>query len=68
MIPFDPILESLCSCLSPEDADELRQERAGIFEFEGGLTRAEAEQRAGLDPSSRSHTPLPGIETKGVHP
>ena len=68
MISFDPTLESLCLNLSLEDADDLRQERAGILEHEAGLTRAEAEQRAGLDPSSRSHTPLPGIETKGVHP
>ena len=64
---FDPVLEALCSNLSPEDADDLRQERAGILEHEAGLTRAEAEQRAGLSLSSRSHTPLPGIATKGVN-
>ena len=44
-------LEALCAGLLPEDAGALREERAGILEFEAGLSREEAELRAGLPPS-----------------
>lgn len=47
-IAFDPILETLCLGLPPSDAHALREERAGILEFDAGSTRAEAERRAGL--------------------
>ncbi|WP_005036558.1 hypothetical protein [Holophaga foetida] len=46
----DPTLEALCSGLPPEDAQELREERAAILEHEAGLPRAEAERRAGIAP------------------
>jgi len=63
MIPFDPNLELLCSTLTAEDAHELRQERAGIFEFEASMDRVTAEEMAGLGPPSPSRTPLPRIES-----
>lgn len=47
---FDPTLEALCAGLPPDDARALRQERAGILEYEAGFTRAEAERRAGSGP------------------
>ena len=59
---FDPTLESFCATLSPEDADELRQERAAVFEIEGGMDRVTAEQRAGLRPPSRPPAPRPENE------
>ncbi|MGA2083134.1 MAG: hypothetical protein ABSH53_21345 [Holophaga sp.] len=43
--PFDPTLETLCAGLPPEEAQALREERAGILEFEAGMTRAEAERK-----------------------
>lgn len=48
---FDPMLEALCSGLPPEDAQMLREERAGILEYEAGFTREEAEAHAGLKDS-----------------
>lgn len=45
---LDPTLEALCSGLPPEDAQALREERAAILEYEAGLSREEAERRAGL--------------------
>lgn len=44
----DPTLEALCDGLPPEDALDLREERAAILEFEAGFSRTEAEVRAGL--------------------
>lgn len=44
----DPALEALCAGLLEEDARALREERAGILEYESGIPRAEAERRAGL--------------------
>lgn len=44
----DPALESLCAGLPEEEAQALREERAGILEHESGIPRAEAERRAGL--------------------
>jgi hypothetical protein len=38
----------------PEYLEEIRQERAAIMEFDGGLTREEAERRAGLVPAIRA--------------
>ena len=43
----DTTLEDLASALSGEDAWELRLERAAIQEFDGNLSRGEAEWRAG---------------------
>jgi hypothetical protein len=51
---FDPTLEALCAGLPPEDALELREERAGILEHEAGFSRAEAEHRAGLGPHKQT--------------
>lgn len=48
--PWDPTLEALCAALSLEDAQALRAERAGILEHESGLSRIEAEARAGIQP------------------
>ena len=45
----DETLEAQCAGADPEEAEHLRQERAGILEFEGGLCRLEAELRAGLN-------------------
>jgi hypothetical protein len=44
----DPALEALCAGLSQADALDLRTERAAILEYEAGLSRVEAETRAGL--------------------
>lgn len=44
----DPTLETLCLGLQPEDAEMLREERAAILEFEAGLGRHQAEQKAGM--------------------
>lgn len=44
----DPALEALCSSQPPEEAQALREERAAIMEYGAGMTRAEAERRAGL--------------------
>jgi hypothetical protein len=46
----DPILETLCADLQPEDAEMLREERAAILEFEAGLERHQADRKAGLRP------------------
>jgi hypothetical protein len=48
--PSDPMLEALCSTLGPVDALALREERAGILEYEGWMDRAVAEQLAGAPP------------------
>ena len=48
MLPWDVVLESLCAGLPPGDVYVLREERAGILEFEGGMTRVEADQKAGV--------------------
>ena len=50
----DPTLEALCAGLPQEDAQALREERAGILEHQAAFTRDEAERRAGL-----SCTPAP---------
>jgi len=47
-IPLDEHLEALCAALPPDDALDLREERAAILEFEGGYTRSGAEARSGL--------------------
>lgn len=44
----DPTLEALCAGLPPEDAQDLQEERAAILEYEAGLSRDEAECRAGI--------------------
>jgi len=44
----DSNLSAQCVSASPEDALDLRQERAAILEHDGGLTRNEAERKAGL--------------------
>ena len=49
--PFDPTLEALCFGLPPEDAQVLREERAGILEHQAVLTRGEAERKAGIHPA-----------------
>jgi hypothetical protein len=46
----DSNLEALCAGLPPEDAQGLREERAAILEYEAGMSREEAEHRAGLKP------------------
>jgi hypothetical protein len=45
---LDLVLLAMCVTLPPEDAQDLRQERAAILEFEGGHTRVVAEHLAGL--------------------
>ena len=50
---FDLILGALCAGLPPEDALGLREERAGILEFEAGFTRSEAERYVGLRSQNR---------------
>lgn len=44
----DTRLEELCAGLGEEDALALREERAGILEFQGGMERQRAELRSGL--------------------
>ena len=44
----DEVLDVLCAGLPPQDAQDLREERAGILEYEAGFTRAVAERMAGL--------------------
>ncbi|WLT31125.1 hypothetical protein [Geothrix sp. PMB-07] len=44
----DEALEALCAAVDPEEAADIREERAAVLEFEGGLSRMEAELRAGL--------------------
>lgn len=46
----DPTLEALCAGLPQENAQALREERAAILEYEAGMSREEAEHRAGLKP------------------
>jgi len=46
--PFDATLEAFCAGLPPQDALDLREERAAILEHDAVLPRAEAERRAGL--------------------
>jgi hypothetical protein len=43
---WDSELEALCARADPLEAQYLRHERSGILEFQGGLTREEAERRA----------------------
>lgn len=45
---WDPSLEALCDGLPCDEAQVLREERAGILEFEGGMARSNAEALAGL--------------------
>jgi len=45
----DPTLESICASSSAEEAIHLREERAGILEYDGGLASFEAELRAGIE-------------------
>ena len=61
--PPDEVLEPPPAGLPPEDALELREERAAILEYEAGFTRTAAERMAGLpnrmkgrhhEPESRS--------------
>ncbi len=56
-VPPDLALESLCAGLPPEDARALREERAAILEFDGGLSQVEAERRAGLEWASGHSLP-----------
>lgn len=44
----EPMLERLCAMADPEEAAYLREERAAILEHEAGMSRKEAECRAGL--------------------
>lgn len=44
----DPTLEGLCADSDQEEAAYLREERAGIREYQAGHSRAEAELQAGL--------------------
>lgn len=46
--PWDETLETLCAALGRDDAQALREERAGILEYEAGLPTEEAENKAGL--------------------
>jgi len=46
----DSELEARCTGADPEEAAYLREERAGVMEHDGGLSRHEAELRAGLHP------------------
>lgn len=39
---WDRTLEARCAAADPEEARYLREERAGILEFEGGMSRGEA--------------------------
>ena len=40
---YDPVLEALCADLDPEDAQALRDERAGILEYQAGFSREDSE-------------------------
>lgn len=53
--PPDPFLARLCLDLPHDEAQALREERAGILEHEAGFTREEAEARAGIA------SPRPGL-------
>ncbi len=56
----DPIMEALCLGLPAEEARDMREERAGILEYLGGMSRPIAEGRAGLPvrgPPDRSRRP-----------
>jgi len=44
----DPTLEALCAGLPDDDARALREERAGILEYQAAFIRGEAERRAGI--------------------
>lgn len=44
----DRALEALCALADPVEAAQLREERAAIMEFDGGLSRLESELRAGV--------------------
>lgn len=46
---LDLVLLALCSILPPDDARDLREERAAILEHQAGLSRAEAERRSGME-------------------
>ena len=48
---MDPTLGFLCVGLPPDQARNLREERAAILEHEGGFHREEAERRLGLAPT-----------------
>jgi len=48
MYDADLELERLCAALPPDEADDLRQERAAILEYCMGLSPEEADRRAGL--------------------
>ena len=45
---LDLVLLTMCAILPPEDAQDLRQERAAILEYEAGFPRVVAECLAGL--------------------
>ena len=45
---YDPVLEALCDDLDPEDAQALRDERAGILEYQAGFNREDSEAVSGL--------------------
>ena len=45
---LDPTLETLCLGLPIEEAQALREERAGILEHQGGMSKPKAEAAAGL--------------------
>lgn len=51
---MDPALDELCIALHMDEALVLREERAGILEYQGGFSRTEAEQRAGLTTPNRT--------------
>jgi len=51
MDSLDPNFEALCSVLPPDEANDLREERAAMLEYCGGFTRQESERRAGLSPT-----------------
>ena len=46
----DSTLGALCAGLPLEEAQELREERAAIMEYDGGMSREDAERLAGLHP------------------
>jgi len=45
---LDLVLVALGAGLPPEDARDLREERAAILEFDAGMPRTEAERLAGI--------------------